>query len=268
MSTPEATTARHRLAVALDPNMWPHRGLSPLNRALAGLIVVSILLGIIETEPAVTRGAEWLFSGVEAALLCLFVAEYAARLWVAPENRHYGGRLRWALRPASVVDFAVIVGMAMPFLGAEASLLRMLRLVRLARLARHGRLAAAFRHLRHAVSSRGPELAISVLAAFGLMLASSACLYLVEGRYQPDAFGSIPRAMWWAVATMTTVGYGDVVPVTGLGRVFAAVTALTGVALIAVPTGILAGAFADAFEASRAEREEGRERRKERRFKD
>jgi voltage-gated potassium channel len=84
-----------------------------------------------------------------------------------------------------------------------------------------------------------------------LLLISSTFLYLVEGDAQPEAFGSIPRAMWWSIATLTTVGYGDVIPVTALGRVFSGVTAIIGIGLIAMPTGILAAAFSDGLERRR-----------------
>jgi voltage-gated potassium channel len=87
--------------------------------------------------------------------------------------------------------------------------------------------------------------------AGALLLISASALYVLEGGAQPDAFGSIPRAMWWSVATLTTVGYGDVVPVTALGRVFATLTAITGVGLIAMPAGILASAFSDAMQRKR-----------------
>ena len=89
------------------------------------------------------------------------------------------------------------------------------------------------------------------------MLAASTLLYFVESTAQPEAFGSIPRAMWWAVETLTTVGYGDVVPVTPLGRFLAAVTALCGIGIIALPTGMLAGAFSDAIRHAREDRQHG-----------
>lgn len=102
-----------------------------------------------------------------------------------------------------------------------------------------------------AIAQRRHELGISAVVAIGLMLTSSTALYLAERGLQPEEFGSIPRAMWWSVATRTTVGYGDIVPVTALGRLFAALTAVTGIGLIALPTGILAGAFSEALHSIR-----------------
>ena len=95
------------------------------------------------------------------------------------------------------------------------------------------------------------ESAVSMDIASGLMLLSLIALYYVERDLQPDAFGSIPRAMWWSVATLTTVGYGDIVPSSALGKAAAALTAITGIGMIALPTGILAGAFSDALQKIR-----------------
>ena len=104
---------------------------------------------------------------------------------------------------------------------------------------------------------------MSVMIAGLLMLVSSTLLYMVEGEAQPDDFGSIPRAMWWSIATLTTVGYGDAFPITPLGKVLAGFTALTGIGLIAMPTGILASAFSDALQRQREEREKTIARREE-----
>ncbi len=106
----------------------------------------------------------------------------------------------------------------------------------------------AFNAVTQAVRRRAYELWLSLVFSAALLLVSSAFLYLIEGGIQPEAFGSIPRAMWWSVATLTTVGYGDVYPVTAVGRFFGALTAIIGIGLIAMPTGILASAFSEAFQ--------------------
>lgn len=134
------------------------------------------------------------------------------------------------------------------FLGNEAFLLRMFRLIRIIRVARLGRFSSALQAINEAVHARRFELMMSFAIASMLLLLSSTLLYIVEGGIQPETFGSIPRAMWWSVATLTTVGYGDVYPVTTIGRIFAGLTAITGIGLIAMPTGILASAFSDAIQ--------------------
>jgi voltage-gated potassium channel len=101
---------------------------------------------------------------------------------------------------------------------------------------------------------------LSVCAAMFVLIVSSTLLYFVEGEAQPDNFGSIPRAMWWSTVTLTTVGYGDVFPVTPLGRVLAAITAVMGIGLIAMPAGILAAAFSDALQRRKQEAEKEADR--------
>ncbi|PRX32714.1 voltage-gated potassium channel [Meinhardsimonia xiamenensis] len=251
MSTPEHHSLRHRVALALDPELRRRQGLSPANRVILGLILLSVVSGVLGTEPLVTQGRERLFFAIEAVLLVAFTVEYLARLWVAPEARGHPSRLRWMLRFDSLLDLAVILSMLLPFLGAESALLRLLRAFRLVQLARLGRYSRALSLVGETLRERRAELVISLAVTLGLMLLSSTLLFIFEGPHQPEAFGSIPRAMWWAVATLTTVGYGDVVPLTALGKFFAALTALTGVAVIALPTGIVAGAFAEAMERHR-----------------
>lgn len=148
-----------------------------------------------------------------------------------------------------LIDLLVVVAIALAAMGLEGALLRLARLVLLLRLAKPGRYGRAMDEIRAAVRRPRHELAGSFGFALVLMLVSTALLYVVERDTQPDAFGSIPRAMWWAVETLTTVGYGDAVPQTALGRMLAAVTALVGVALIALPAGIRASAFAEVMTA-------------------
>ena len=135
-------------------------------------------------------------------------------------------------------------------------LLRMARLGRILRLAKLGRMSRALEHLSEAVSSRREELLLSLMAGFFLMVVAATALYLAEGAIQPDKFGSILRALWWSVATMTTIGYGDVYPVTPLGKVLAAITAIFSIGFIALPTGILASAFSDAVQRHKSRTDE------------
>jgi voltage-gated potassium channel len=113
------------------------------------------------------------------------------------------------------------------------------------------------------VHARRYELLISVGVGIFILLLSSTLMYLVEGHTQPEAFGSIPRAMWWAVATLTTVGYGDAVPETVLGRILGSLTAVTGIGLIAMPAGILAAAMSDAIQAKRRAEQHQEEQHRE-----
>jgi voltage-gated potassium channel len=238
---------RSKLSRALDPEMRGEPGLSSLNKAVIAAICLSIVLAVLETEPLILSLSEAGFEIVNVILFALFGAEYAGRLYVAALNPKHGTALRYARTPAALLDLIVLASFALPAIGLEGAVLRMVRAARLVRLARLGRFSKAMNRILDAIRARRYELMVSVLAAIGLMLLSSTALYLVEAGIQPETFGSIPRAMWWSVATLTTVGYGDAVPVTVLGKLFATVSALAGVGIIAVPTGIMAGAFSEAL---------------------
>jgi len=195
---------------------------------------------VIETEASATRGNEALFLGLEIFFTAVFALEYGARIWSACEGPC--SRLRYALSFASLVDLAVVLASVLTLLGAELMLLRMLRMVRLAKLARY---SPALAMMRRAVRARASHLLVSLSLALVFLLISATIMYGIEGEAQPEQFGSIPRALWWSVATMTTVGYGDVVPHSTFGRLFAGIIALGGILLVAIPTGIMAAAFSD-----------------------
>ncbi len=120
-----------------------------------------------------------------------------------------------------------------------------MRLLRILKLARIPMVSRALINLKRALFSRIVELCLSVVLAFLLMLVAATILYFIEKDAQPDVFGSIPRALWWGVATLTTVGYGDVYPITPLGKICAGVFAIAGIGLVAMPTGIFAAAMSE-----------------------
>ena len=140
----------------------------------------------------------------------------------------------------AIVDLLAILPFILTGGAYNSFIIRLLKLLRLLRVAKVGRFSQAWVSLSDAIYGRRFELALSGAVAF---------LYVLEGNTQPDAFGSIPRALWWSVATLTTVRYGEVTPVTVMGRIFAGLTAIAGIGLIAMPTGILAAAFSEAMQS-------------------
>lgn len=254
-------SARRRLAQELDPELYPRAGLSPLNTFLLAFIVASIIIGILETEPVLREDWPRFFKLAEFAFVVLFLSEFAGRLICAPLNPRYVNIYGFLRSWPALIDVAVLVTLVLPFFGLEPTLLRMVRALRILRLARLGRFSIALSHLGEAFAERRYELIAGFVFSGLLLLCAATALYLVEGGIQPEAFGSIPRALWWAVATLTTVGYGDVVPVTGIGRVLAAFTAFAGIAVIAIPTGIMAAAFTDVIRKARQEAEKRKEKK-------
>lgn len=246
---------RRALYAQLDPPTWPTRGLSPLNLLVCIIILLGTAAAILETEPTVAAGHEHLFRWLEVVFGIAFAAEYLGRLWTIAEDdpaHPWRRRLRFVVSPGAIIDLLVLAVTFAPMFVVNGQMLRLLRLFRIIRLAKLGRMSSAMQHLFDAVASRRLELGLTAAIAMFLLVAGATLLYWLEGEIQPDHFGSIPRALWWAVVTLTTIGYGDAVPVTVFGKLVAAAMAVCGIGLIAMPTGILAAAFSDAMERSRA----------------
>lgn len=248
-------TLRRKLYEQLEPTARTASGLSATNRLLIVLIIAAAGVAIIETEPTVSQGQDQLFRALELVFGIIFLLEYATRIWIAVEHPRFCTRrfprLRYPLTPAALADLIAIVPALLAFGGGGTLVLRIVRMARLLRLAKLGRMSRAWRHVAEAIRSRRFELGLTLAIAAAALLASSTVLYWVEGDAQPEEFGSIPRSLWWAVATLTTVGYGDAVPITALGRLLSSIVAVVGIALIALPTGILAAAFSDALQRQR-----------------
>jgi voltage-gated potassium channel len=256
-TSPVKESFRKRAYLQLTPLARVKKGISATNWVICVMIICSAAIAILETEPMIVARVGSLFVYLEWIFTAFFFVEYVTRLWVQAESPRFGdgwaGKMRYARTPAALLDLLAMAPILMPVGGSEAFLLRLFRLLRVLRMARLGRLSDAIRYVAEAMSSRSYELFLSVFAATMLLIFSSTLLYVVEGRLQPDAFGSIPRAMWWSVATLTTVGYGDVYPITIVGRIFGSITAIAGVVMVAMPAGILAAAFSDAMQSHKEE---------------
>jgi voltage-gated potassium channel len=232
-------TARARLYAALNPIDQPSR----LSVVILTLIFVSTATAIAETEATISEAYGSEFRVLELIFGVLFAIEYAARIWCAPESGE--SRFRYASRPATILDLVVVIGTLMPFVAPSIMVLRLVRVLRMLRLAKVGRYSKAFQMMSRAIHSRASHLWVTLFISGFFLVFSATLMFWIEGGVQPDAFGSIPRAMWWAAVTMTTVGYGDIVPQTAIGKLFGGLISISGIALIAIPTGILASAFSE-----------------------
>jgi voltage-gated potassium channel len=256
-----ARRLRQSLWRQLDPEGYEGTGLSATNQAIVWVVALSSIAAILETEPTIYDVAPRAFSRLEDMIAVLFALEYGIRLWAQGENPKFRGgqgRIRYALTPAAIIDLiAFLPSLVLPVLPGMSNfmLLRVFRLVRILRLARLGRFSLAMRHLSEAVSERREELLLSLMLAVLVLVFSATTMYLLEGESDPEAFGSIPRAMWGRACTLTTVGYGDIYPHTVLGKICGGLTSIAGIGLIAMPTGTLAAAFSDAFQRTRILRE-------------
>jgi voltage-gated potassium channel len=216
------------------------------NLAIVGAIVITTLAVVVETVETVDRQFQPILQTIEIASLGLFGAEYLLRLWVITCSPQYShplfGRLRFAITPLALIDLLAIA----PALVATRFDLRFLRIARLARVLRVLKLARYSQGIAligRVVRRKREELLIALGFFLVVLVMASALMYFAEHDAQPKAFSSIPAAMWWAVVTMTTLGYGDVYPVTVAGRFLAGITALLGIAAFALPTSILGAGF-------------------------
>ena len=230
-------------------------GLSLTNRIVILLIFLSVGAAVLETEQSVSAGREALFRGLEILFGLLFLAEYLARLWVAPLSPECAAsrypRLKFMTSPSAIIDLLAILPALFTLAGGATLALRFVRFFRILRLAKLGRFSRAWRDLGEALSSRREELILAFSLAMFTLLIASTLLYWAESDAQPDKFGSIPRTFWWGIVTLTTVGYGDVYPVTPLGKFFSAIVSLAAIGVIALPTGIVAGAMSDVMQRRR-----------------
>lgn len=252
---------RQWLYVNLFPAAWPKKGLSPVNRAIFLLVLLSVAVVVVETEQTISQPLAPLFRSLNFIFALAFTVEYLARLWVAgfvPEYRGLKGRIRYIFSLWSLFDLMAVVPYYLsPLLatfgisGSHAFLIRIARLLRIISIARIGRYGEALTLLGHSVWERRHELIVTVALTAFLLLTASTAMYLCEREAQPEAFGSIIRSFWWGLITLTTIGYGDAYPITALGKLVAGVFAFAAIGLIAMPTGILAAAFSDAFQKRR-----------------
>jgi voltage-gated potassium channel len=236
-----------------DPDTAP--GARWVELALQVLILTNVVAVILETVPEVRAAiGEWL-DRLELFSIAVFTIEYVARLWSVPAAGRYGtgplrSRIRYAVTPLAIVDLAVILPAYLGGVRLDLRVLRILRLFRLLRAAKLVRYVRAVRVIGRVLHAKREQLAIVAIALGLLLVLSASLVYAVEHDAQPERFASIPAAMWWAAATLTTVGYGDVYPVTPVGKMLGALVALGGIAFFALPAGILGAGFLEAFEQS------------------
>ena len=218
---------------------------------LITLIMINVIAIVLESVASLALQFKHEFLILELSSVSIFAVEYLLRIWSCVERIEYKSlecsnfkrRLKYLLSPLAVIDLiAILPTLLILFITFDLRFLRVIRLLRIFKLTRYSRamqlLLQSFRE------ESGSLIAAFFIMAVVLILASCG-IYLIEHDVQPDKFGSIPAAMWWAMATLTTVGYGDVVPVTPMGRVFGGVITMLSMGMVAIPTGLLASSFSE-----------------------
>ncbi|HEY7385089.1 MAG TPA: cyclic nucleotide-gated ion channel [Beijerinckiaceae bacterium] len=244
---PPAHRLRRRVYELLEPGShdWAARA---VDWALIGLVLVNVTAVVLESLPQIAARFALLFAVIEVVSVVAFTSEYVLRLWSAPEHAPlsdlppWRARLRFAMQPQSIVDLLAIAPVyAAFFMSGNWRAFLIVRLFRFFKLARY---SPGLASLVEAVYTERRALLASGVILMGTVLIAASLMHLAEHEAQPDKFGTIPDAMYWAVITLATVGYGDVVPITALGRGIASLTAVAGLIMLALPVGIIASAFA------------------------
>jgi voltage-gated potassium channel len=244
-----AKELRIRLHEILDHGVVGDRTGRMVGQFIVALIVVNLVAVTLESVPDLAaRYGRW-FEAIELVSLILFTIEYGLRVWVAadyPPHRHLSPRkARWKFITSGlgIIDLMAIL----PFwfalvVPADLRVVVVFRVIRFLKLARY---SAGMNSLLEALYSERRALFGCFVMLIGATLLSASVMHLIERNAQPDKFGTIPDAMWWAIVTLGTIGYGDVVPITALGRIVTGVTIFVGFIMIALPVGIVATAFAE-----------------------
>lgn len=225
---------------------------SPGQRVVSVLLAVLIVANVIATmlatlpelDPSQLRALMWF----ERVSIGIFLVEYLLRAWSCVEDPRHAvrwGRVRYLLTPMALIDLLAMVPTLLPELGVDLRSLRVLRLLRMLTILRLGRYSTGMQLMGRVVWTRRGELGALLLIVVVLLLCAATIMYFLEHDAQPRIFASIPHSLWWAIVTLTTVGYGDAVPVTLAGKLVGGLVALLGVGVVAMPAGILASGLND-----------------------
>lgn len=248
-------TLRQRVANILDDDStyWLSR---LINFIIISAIVITVIAIILESEPLLHHQNRAIFFWIESVTLIIFCIEYICRVWSAPDLPKYRelpamrARLTYMRSFHAVVDLFAILPVLLSFFVVDLRFLRVIRLLRIFKLTRY---SSAMNTLLIVIKNEARAFFSVVFVLMIVLVIASSCIYIIEHEAQPEAFGSIPRSMWWSIVTLATVGYGDVSPITPLGKLFAGLIIIVGIGLVALPAGLLASGFSEQLHKNKAD---------------
>lgn len=222
------------------------------------LIFINIFALILESVPAIHARYGNFFFMFEFFSVMIFTIEYVLRVWSSVENPRYqnpvSGRLRYMGSSMAVIDLLAILPFYLAYLPIDLRFLRIIRLFRLFRLLKIARYLKALILIQAVLHEKREQIYLSLMFIFFLLITTSTLMFFVENEAQPEVFSSIPASMWWGIETLTTVGYGDMLPATPLGKILGGMISVLGIGLFALPAGILSSGLTEHLQKN--EREE------------
>jgi len=249
------TQLKARISSLLNPAKEGDKWSRLTDGILITLITLNIVAVILETVSAIYERYACVFRLFERISVYVFTIEYALRLWSCTCESRYrhpvAGRLRYVFSFSALIDLLAFLPFYLPFISFDLRFLRILRLFRFLRIFKLSRYLNATKLLSNVFQSKKEELVLCLVITLSLIIVASSLMYFAENQAQPESFSSIPATMWWCVTTLTTVGYGDVYPVTVIGKFLTACIAILGIGMFALPAGILASGFSDEFKKRR-----------------
>ena len=220
------------------------------------LISLNVVAVILETVQWIHQDYGHFLYWFEILSVAVFSVEYILRVWSVTSqekfSKPFSGRIKFILTPMAMIDLIAILPFFLTFLSLDLRFIRTIRLFRLFRVFKFVRYSNSLRLFGNVIKHKKEELIVTATIMFVLVILTSSFIYLAEHEAQPDKFTDIPSSMWWAIVTLTTVGYGDVFPVTPMGKVFAAIIAILGIGMFALPTGILGASFVEEIDKMKA----------------
>ena len=212
------------------------------------IITINIVAIILESYDNLAVSYKDIFRYIEIVSVIIFTVEYLLRFWTSdlkyPEYKGMRARIKYITSFMAIVDLLAILPFYLPVLiPFDLRFLRVLRLTRILRMFKLNRYSKALTTISKIMKKKKEELLTTVFIMSFTIVISSTLIYYVEHTVQSEAFPNIVASFWWAIATLTTVGYGDIYPITALGKILASVIALSGIGLVALPTGIISSGF-------------------------
>lgn len=229
-----------------------------VNIFILTLIVLNLISFCLETVKSIWDKYQLFFEIFDYFSVLIFTVEYVLRVWSCTVDGRFShaiwGRIRYIFTPLILIDLIAIIPYYLPLIFPNLIFVRVIRLLRFLRILKLSRYSDSLRTMLKVFVAKREELAITFFMVFILLFMASSLIYIAEHKVQPEVFASIPASMWWGVTTLTTVGYGDVYPVTPLGKLLGAMVAILGIGIFALPAGILASGFSEEMQSQRIRR--------------